>query len=276
MIAETTTTAYRKHWVGDDGRAALRGEDGVWPVYHGRSFNLWEPDTGDYYDSCDSDVMSEMLQSRRQNPSSASPHAGFSESHLADTSALPCRSPRVAIRDITRASDTRTVIAAVIPGERILTQHAAYVLPTERAGPQDEAFAVGVLASMICDWQARCRVELHMGNAEVLGGLSIPQRSDDGLCDRIIEIAGRLSARDANFEHWAERVGVPVASVDDNERAALIAELDALVAVLYGLDQDDLAIVFDTFSESREWDDRRDSVLEYFVGKSGVTSGSRR
>ena len=265
VIAETTTTAYRKHWIGDDGRAALRGEDDVWPVYHGRSFNMWEPDTGDYYDSCDSRVMSGLLQSRRQDPNGASPYAGFSESHLADPSTLPCHRPRVAVRDITNPTNTRTLIAALVPGGRILSRHAAYVLLAEHATPRDEAFAVGVLTSMVCDWQARRRVELHMGNSEILGGLSVPLRREDALCNRIVEIAGRLSACDARFATWANQVGVPVKSLTDAERDALIAELDALVAILYGLDERDLELLFGTFADSQRWNEHRTAVIERFA-----------
>lgn len=271
VIAETTTTAYRKYWEGDDGLSALQGDEGMWPVYHGRSFNLWEPDTGDYYDSCDSSVMSDLLQSRRQEPSSASPHAGFSTTHLANPASLPCRQPRIAIRDITNPTNTRTLIAAMVPGGRIFTQHAAFVLLAEAAEPRDEAFAIGVLASMICDWQSRRRVELHMANMETLGGLSMPLRRNDAISDRIIEIAGRLSARDDRFESWATQVGVPVRSIDENEQADLVAELDAQVAILYGLDLDDLRLLFGTFADSRQWGSRRDAVIKHFIGATRST-----
>lgn len=174
VVAETTTTAYRQHWIGDDGAAAAGGEEGVWPVYHGKSFDLWTPDTGDYYDSCNAETMIELLQQRRQNPGPGSPHYGFSDEHLADPQTLACWHPRIAIRDIARANDTRTLIAALIPPGRILPQHAAYALASESTTAAEEAFTLGVLCSMPCDWQARRRAELHMGNSEILGGLSIP------------------------------------------------------------------------------------------------------
>ena len=38
----------------------------VWPVYKGTSFNLWEPDTGVYYDSADApDIAGHFHQKRR-------------------------------------------------------------------------------------------------------------------------------------------------------------------------------------------------------------------
>ena len=269
VVAETTTTAYRRHWIGDDGKAAQRADPGVWPVYHGKSFDLWQLDTGDYYDSCEADTMIGLLQQRRQYPSSGSPHHGFSEQHLADPRTLACRQPRIAIRDITRANDTRTLIAALIPPNRILPQHAAYALPTEGTTASDEAFTLGVLASMPCDWQARRRAEMHMGNSEILGGLSIPEPSDDPVARRLTHIAARLAATDARFSDWAALAGVQVASVQPYERADLLAELDACAAVLYGLDTEDLAVLYGTFGHPGQHDARRDAVIDHWHRLSG-------
>ena len=46
--------------------------------------------------------------------------------------------------------------------------------------------------------------------------------------------------------------------------AWLLAELDACVAHLYGLDEDDIAVVYDTFGRPGQWDERRDAVLVCF------------
>ena len=263
VVAETTTTAYRQHWIGDDGAAAGRGDAGVWPVYHGKSFDLWQPDTGDYYDSCDADIMIGLLQQRRKSPGTGSPHHGFSNQHLADPHTLACRQPRIAVRDITNPTNTRTLIAALIPPNRILPQHAAYALACEGTTAADEAFTLGVLSSMPCDWQARRRAELHMGNSEILGGVSIPEPADGPVSLRLTEIAARLAAADDRFDGWAQQVGVPVGSVQPEQREGLLAELDACAAVLYGLDEADIAVIYDTFGRPGRWDARRDAVIEH-------------
>ncbi|MCY4435640.1 MAG: hypothetical protein OXE45_18475, partial [bacterium] len=50
----------------------------------------------------------------------------------------------------------------------------------------------------------------------------------------------------------------------------LLAELDACVAYLYGLDEDDITVVYDTFGRPGNWDERRDAVLTCFrrIGNS--------
>ena len=83
--------------------------------------------------------------------------------------------------------------------------------------------------------------------------------ADNPWRQRVIEIAGRLAAVDHRYDDWAAAVGVPVGSVtDDADKAALTDELDALVALLYGLDREDLAYIYATFH--RGWAPRTAST----------------
>jgi hypothetical protein len=117
---------------------------------------------------------------------------------------------------------------------------------------------------MPLDWYARCVVETHV-NFHIFNGFPIPATNRDNDVRRKIEmIAGRLAASEEGFEHWASAVGVPIESVEDAEQTALLAELDAAVAVLYGLDEDDLRVIYDTFHEGHDYSARRDAVIEYF------------
>ena len=70
---------------------------------------------------------------------------------------------------------------------------------------------------------------------------------------------------DERFAEWAAEVGVPVGSANDEAvQLDLICELDACVAHLYGLDEDDLAGVYDTFSETVDYSERHAAVLTHF------------
>ena len=78
---------------------------------------------------------------------------------------------------------------------------------------------------------------------------------------------------DERYESWAEEVGVPIASVDDDEALDLIAELDATVGRLYGLDESDLRHVFETFHAGWDYSGRLERVVEHFgdLGSLAVT-----
>ncbi|MCY4135714.1 MAG: hypothetical protein OXG30_12515 [bacterium] len=183
----------------------------VWPVYKGTSFDLWSPDTGVYYDSADAESVVAHLQEKRlsQRRSQSSAFAELEEEVVGDPATLPCCHPRIAFRDVTNPTNTRAIVTALVPGERVIVHQAPYLLRTAGTAV-DEAYVLGVLSSMPCDWQARRTVELHM-TFEQIGQLSIP---DPGMGhpvrDRVAEIAALLAAQDDRFTDWAAEVGVPV------------------------------------------------------------------
>jgi hypothetical protein len=239
---------------------------GRWPVLGGSSFNLWEPETGQVYTWADPERVVAALQQKRLHQARLSNSAffGLDSKITADPKTLPCYGPRIVFRDVTNGTNTRTVIAALVPGERILTNKAPYLFRAS-GDEADEAYLLGVLCSIPLDWYARRFVELGL-NLHILSGLPIPQPPRESpIRNRVIEIAGRLAARDDRFTQWADAVGVAVGSVADRtEEADLVAELDALVARLYGLSRDQLEHVFATFHRGWDFEPRLESALLYF------------
>jgi len=128
------------------------------------------------------------------------------------------------------------------------------------------------MSSMIFDWFARRIVELHM-TFELLDRMPVPRpESTNPLRARIANIAGSLAAIDKRYAPWAKSVGVPVGSVADNERESLEAELDALVAHLYGLTRDQVEHIFKTFHRGWDYAPRLALVLEHFDSIAGTNS----
>ena len=263
--------------MNDDGASihlpafGLPEEVTVWPVYTGKSFNLWQPDTGIYYDSANATSMIAYLQDKRlaQSRHQRSAFSEQDESTITDPDTLPCRHPRIAFRDVTNPTNERTTVVALVPGDRVIVNMAPYLLRVQGTAA-DEAYVLGVLCSMICDWQARRTVELHM-TFELLNAFSIPDPgTGHPVRDRVVVIAGRLAAVDERFNEWADQVGVPVGSANDEKvKQDLIAELDACVGYLYGLDEDDLRVIFKTFSRTRDYSAHYEHVLSYFRALHG-------
>ena len=105
----------------------------------------------------------------------------------------------------------------------------------------------------------------------VINPFPIPRPSRASpLWRRTVALAGRLAAPDARFADWARAVGVKHGPLAPGLKQDMIEELDAVVAQLYGLDQPQLAHVFDTFhewtidAEIAAWAGRRDRTLAYF------------
>ena len=124
--------------------------DGFWPVYKGESFDLWTPDTGTYYAWADPQTALAWIQAKRLRAGKRrgdSPHREFKAGYLCDRSTLPCFSPRVAFRDVSRATDSRTVRVALVPPEVFIGNQAPYLL-WPRGDQRDQAFVIGVLSSI--------------------------------------------------------------------------------------------------------------------------------
>ena len=236
--------------------------EGYWPVFKGESFDMWTPDTGTYYAFANPEIVLPVLQKKRLG-SAGTARSAFAELEpewLRDTRTLPCLRPRIAFRDISRATDTRTVRAALIPGEVVLTNAAPYFV-WPRGNEADQAFLLGVLSSIPLDWYARRFVETHL-NFFVLNPLPIPRpRPDHPLRSLVVELSARLAAQDRRLHAWGRAAGVNPGRLVDDEREDMVRELDAVVGVLYGLDERELVHIFETFHQGWDYQDRLEATL---------------
>jgi len=239
--------------------------DGFWPVYKGASLNLWTPDTGIYYAWADPEPVLEFLQNKRHRggKNRRSVHSEFPLEHRSDPITLPCHSPRIAFRDVARATDPRTVLTSLIPPNVFLTGNTPYFL-WPHGDEKDIAFLLGILASSPLDWYARCFVETHV-TLFLMNSFPIPRPSrENPLWKRVVDLAGRLACPDDRFAEWAEKVGVKCGPLDEAEKEDRIHELDAVAAHLYGLSEAQLIHIFETFHEGWDYESRLQSVLRHF------------
>jgi hypothetical protein len=200
----------------------------------------------------------------RQHRHSRSAFYHLDEEVIEDPNTLPCLHTRLAFRDVSRARDTRTMISALLPPDIVLTNKAPYFLFQE-GDQRDEAYLLGVLSTIPLDWYARSVVETNV-NFHILNAFPIPYANrSNGFRQRVEEIAGTLAAIDDRYQDWADAVGAPVGGVSASRKEELVAELDAVVAHLYGLEKSDLTLIYDTFHE--EWDPeaRKEKALGYFA-----------
>ena len=240
---------------------------GFWPVYKGESFDLWTPDTGTYYAWADPEPVIQWIQSKRRRGgrNRRSPHSEFSPDHLENRETLPFFAPRVAFRDVSRATDSRTVRVALVPPEVFIGNQAPYFL-WPRGDKLDQAFLVGVLSSIPLDWYARRFVETHV-NYFVFNPFPIPRPDrNNAFWGRVVELAGRLACPDERFVAWAETVGVEYGPLAADEKEDKIHELDAVVSHLYGLKEPQVVHIFETFHEGWDYEARLKGVLRHFRG----------
>lgn len=246
----------------DDGPQA----PGKLPVRGGAGFDLWTPETAEVYAWADLAKVEAALQAKRQRQIGLKSSAFFGKasSWAADRATLPLHHPRIAFRDVTNATNTRTSIAALVPPETLLVNSAPYAFRAD-GDAKAEAYLVGVLSSIPLDWYARKYVELHM-NLHIFNGLPVPEYvPGTPLVNRVVDVAGRLGAVDARYQAWAIEVGVEVGTANaESTKSELIAELDALVSLLYGLTREQVEHVFATFHRGWNYAARLERVLAYY------------
>ncbi|MGH3976834.1 MAG: Eco57I restriction-modification methylase domain-containing protein, partial [Pseudonocardiaceae bacterium] len=152
---------------------------------------------------------------------------------------------RVAFRDVSRATDSRTVRACLVPPGIYLTNTAPYLV---FAAGDDKARAacVGIMNSLPFDWQTRRFVELHL-NFFILEGLVVPDLTDEGFAV-VADCAARLSCVDQRFLDLGVAFGIEPGPLPDEERRRLRVEIDAQVAHALQLTIDDLDVLLTDFS----------------------------
>jgi hypothetical protein len=195
-------------------------------------------------------------------------HAEFPVAVRQNKTTLPCHRARIAFRDVSRATDSRTIRVCLLPPKVFIGNQAPYLL-WPRGDEQDQAFLLGVLSSIPLDWYARRFVETHV-NFFVFNPFPVPRpERSDKQWQRVVALAGRLASPDERFASWAKAVGVKHGPMPEDEKQDMIAELDAVVARLYGLSEAQLVHVFETFHEGWDYDLRLKAVRKHFKAWPG-------
>ena len=241
-------------------RALFSHSKGV-PVWKGRSFNQYAPHGSEPAGYANWDDVLTFAQNKRMR----SPvfKRMFPTDFLADPDTHPMNHCRIAFRDVTNRTNSRTVLACLVPPRVPLTNSAPYLVV---AGwlPLSQASLLGVMNSTPFDWLARRYVETHL-NFYVLNSLTFPP-PDNTPWQRIGGLAARLSCVDERFAEFAAEAGVECGPLTDGQRNDMRAEIDALVACAYGLTVDELRFIFTDFTENAVSPAYRRQVLEKFEG----------
>ena len=250
---------------------ASEGTDS-WPVYRGRNVNIYDCDAKcNERLAANPEIVLPYLQKRRSSSRSSGVWSMFPQTYVENPKTLPALRARIAYREAARSTDKRTTIACLVPPRVFLASAGSIILP--KGDEKDEAYLLGILCSMPLDWLVRKFVETRL-SFNLIQNLPIPRLSrTDPIWLEIINISGRLSAKDRRFSDWASKVGVPCRSYTNQERAILLAKLDALSAMAYGLTEEQLSCIYCTFrSTSQDYDEkhRKEAILYYrkLVGRT--------
>lgn len=153
---------------------------------------------------------------------------------------------RFAYRSIASNTNERTLISTVIPS--CFTGNSLNV--SENLDNPIQLFCVSLLNSFIVDWVLRQKVTTNV-NMFYVYQLPVPRLTEqDPAFTPIVNRAAKLICTTPEFDDLAREVGLKSHKkgvTDPVERAKLRAELDGLIAHLYGLTEEEFAYILTTF-----------------------------
>ncbi len=241
------------------------------PVWTGGTFALWNPDHGDPYAYANGRVIEEYLQKRRLKQVRTGfirvlRYAGFvgqgslHASHAPRPHRLPgCCPGNGLANDDLRAPSTR---------DRACTRSPFLLRQQGAAG--DEAICWPSVEPSIRLVLTTLRRDAYDVCSDSEASRFLARKWTTSGRPRSSTVSGRLAAVDDRYSDWAAEVGVPVGSVTTPaEKDDLIAEIDALVALLYGLSADQLRHIFETFHVGWKYQDRLDAVMKHYTAWEG-------
>ena len=169
---------------------------------------------------------------------------------------------RLAFRDIAASTNERTLVCSIVPPNRFAGNTLNLQTATDFVWANgnceqrllmtnaDQLVCCALLNSFAVDWMLRQKVTSHV-NMFYAYQLPLP-RLDGNAAEAVplIDRAARLICTAPEFDALAAEVGLgdhTAGVTDPAERARLRAELDGLVAHLYGLTEEEFAHILSTF-----------------------------
>ncbi|MBG1265951.1 Eco57I restriction-modification methylase domain-containing protein [Nostoc sp. WHI] len=154
-------------------------------------------------------------------------------------------------RRIARNTDSRTLICYITP-KNVFTEVNSTTLKVIETGitNQQMLFLCAITNSFTLDWMIRQKVTTTL-NMFYIYQLPVPRLTkNDRYFNDIVQRAAKLICTTPEFDELAQEVGLvshQQGVTDETERAKLRAELDGMVAHLYGLTEDEFSYILTTF-----------------------------
>ncbi|MBW4571889.1 MAG: ATP-binding protein [Tolypothrix carrinoi HA7290-LM1] len=161
---------------------------------------------------------------------------------------LDYQSYRIGFRDVANATNFRTMIAGIIPPNVFAGN--TLIVSKPFSNQKELLFICAVLNSFACDFIIRQKVTAHC-NMFYVYQLPVPRLTEsDRYFSEIVQRAAKLICTTPEFDELAQEVGLGSHAngvTNESERAKLRAELDGMIAHLYGLTEEEFAYILSTF-----------------------------
>ena len=177
---------------------------------------------------------------------------------------------RLVWRDITNATNSRTLISTILPpnvfvGRTLNCINAVIFNGKEYVHPLtvEELVCLSTfLNSFVVDFIVRHRVTLHVTHFN-MKELPIPRLSKkDKYFTEIVEKSGSLICTTKEFDKLKQELKIKESITESEERQIVMGQLNAIVAKIYGLTKEELEFILDSFSNKNN--ELKQKTLEEF------------
>ncbi len=165
---------------------------------------------------------------------------------------------KIAIRLIAQSTDERTLISSILP-KNVVSNHNVAIVISKNINENSvlaKLYLVAVLNSFILNWLIRIEGATYIKFSSIYS-LPLPKLDAETFYIKVItQHAAKLVCTSPEFDDLAKAVGLSPSTssgrteygaTDPAERARLRAELDGLVAHLYGLTESEFVHILATF-----------------------------
>ncbi len=156
---------------------------------------------------------------------------------------------RLCFRSAGENTNERNLISTILP-KRVFCGNSLTLDKDFSGTAQDMLFICGMLNSYVLDWLLRLKIQRNL-NMFLVYQLPMPRLKATDIASRAVWTrVARLICTSPEFDDLAKFVGLQGhqdGATDPTERAQLRAELDGLVAHLYGLSEEEFTHVLGTF-----------------------------
>jgi len=166
-------------------------------------------------------------------------------------------------RRIASNTNERTMITTITPKNVFTEVNSTTIKVLENGITQQQMlFVCAIYNSFIFDWMLRQKVTTTL-NMFYIYQLPIPRLTEqDSTFTPIVTRAAKLICTTPEFDELAKEVGIESGVTNPDERAEIRAELDAMVAHLYGLTYEEFRHILGTFPIVKE--EIKERVLRAF------------
>jgi hypothetical protein len=189
---------------------------------------------------------------------------------------------RPGFRQVASATNERTLIATVLPPGNAVADSIHYFYRSSWDFAADGyrtlmsahamVYLVGLMNSMVLDFVVRRKAGSHVTQSIMSSVPIVDVPLDEGPGLEVVRLSGRLTCRTLEFDELADVLGVECAPLTLETERQLRAELDARIAKLYDLSQQQLDLVLADFRQTesaesspvRPDDEYKDLVRRHF------------